>query len=180
MRRQSVRGLGKNRSMITDYQVQPLSQAAFAELFDLSEEELALRSIARYTVDTFPGYPCRVSLRHLALGESALLLNYTHQPAATPYHACGPIFVGRTSVPAQLERNQLPALFNDRPISVRAFDAVGMMLNASVVGKDGLDEQIRENFKVEAVAYQHLHFARQGCFACQVERALPEGCPMPA
>ena len=43
-----------------------------------------LRGAKRYVVDGKPGFPDRIELRDLELGEHALLLNYVHQAADTP------------------------------------------------------------------------------------------------
>ena len=156
--------------MTTDFQIHSLSREPFQELFCLSDAELAARSVVRYTVDAYPGYPCRISLQHRPVGEEVLLLSFEHQTGKTPYQAAGPIFVGRDSEAANLHPNELPSMFYGRPISVRAYDRDDMMIGAEVVREDCLEAQIRKNFSNAEVAYQHLHFARQGCFACRVQR----------
>jgi hypothetical protein len=76
------------------YRISGLSPAPFRHLFGLDEATLAGHGIRRYAVDAMPGFPCRVTLQDLPAGASALLLNYEHQPAASPYRSRGPIFVG--------------------------------------------------------------------------------------
>ena len=65
----------------------------FAPLFDLPDAELARRSIRRVVANANHGFPCRTSLADAAIGEELLLLPYCHQPADSPYHASGPIFL---------------------------------------------------------------------------------------
>ena len=73
------------------------------------------------------------------------------------------------------EPNQVPDLLRTRLLSVRAYDANDMMVEADVV--DGLDlENLLQRFLDNvAVSYVHVHFARPGCFACRVDRALLHG-----
>jgi len=56
-------------------------------------------------------------------------------------------------------------------ISLRAFDAGGMMVNADTA--DGVDVAagIETLFGLPSTEYIHLHFAKQGCFAARVDRA---------
>lgn len=58
-----------------------------------------------------------------------------------------------------------------RPISVRAYDGGGMMVDAAVVDGGKLRVTIRRMLGAEQVAYLHLHNAGPGCFNCRVERA---------
>ena len=47
----------------------------------------------RQTATTKPGFPCRVSLEDAEVGEQLILVNYEHQPSASPYRAAHAIFV---------------------------------------------------------------------------------------
>ncbi len=76
-----------------NFQIVPLSLKEFLPLFELSDAELAKHRTRRVIVDANPGFPCRVSLEDAEVGERVILLNYTHQPADSPYRATGPIFV---------------------------------------------------------------------------------------
>ena len=59
-----------------------LDPGPFAPLHALSDEALVARGARRCTVTAKPGFPDRVELRDLEIGETALLLNYMHQDAA--------------------------------------------------------------------------------------------------
>ena len=48
-----------------------------------SNHELARFGVERHRADSTPGFPDRIELRDLAVGETALLLNHEHQPAST-------------------------------------------------------------------------------------------------
>lgn len=81
----------------------------------MSDEQLASGGAQRVRVAEKPAAPCRVSLDDAEVGESVILLNYTHQGADTPYHQQGPIFiretherfVARGAVPPALARRTL-------------------------------------------------------------------------
>ena len=55
-------------------------------------------------------------------------------------------------------------------LSVRAYDAVGLMVGAEICEGSRLEAQVERFFARGEVAYLHLHNARPGCFACRVER----------
>jgi hypothetical protein len=145
-------------------------------LFDLPGAALAERGIVRLRADESPGFPCRVSLRDAAVGESVLLLNYVHQPADTPYRSCHAIYVREGAEQARPAPGEVPECIARRLLSVRAFGADGMLQRADVVdGADVapmLDAWLRDP-KIDEV---HLHHARQGCFAARVRR---KSVPMP-
>lgn len=148
-----------------------LSPEPFAPLFGLDAAALAERGVIRMTVDSKPGFPCRITLEDAEPGETALLLNYEHQPAGTPYRSRHAIFVRETArAPARFE-GVVPPVMATRLLSLRAFDASHMMIDAEVVeGADAapLIERFLEN---PATAYLHAHAARRGCFVARIDRA---------
>ena len=75
------------------FRITGLSPEPFRPLFGLSDQELAAQGVRRYVADSKPGFPDRVEMRDAEPGETVLLLNYTHQPADTPYRASHAIFV---------------------------------------------------------------------------------------
>lgn len=161
--------------MNTDFQILPLSREAFEPFFALAAQELSQAEIVAEIVDSVPGYPCRISLQDLPVGEEVLLVNYCHQLAQTPYRSNGPIFIGRNSQPAKLEVNEVPKFLLGRPLSVRAYGADHMMVEADVISGEAVADKLREFFGNPQVAYQHVHFAKRGCFACVAERAEERG-----
>ena len=66
---------------------------------------------------------------------------------------------------------EVPALLRSRLISLRAYDARGMMVWADVRPGEDLDAGIAELFALERADYLHLHYAKPGCYACRVTRA---------
>ena len=104
----------------------------FRNLFGLSDEKLAKLNVKRVVADAKPGYPDRVELRDAEPGETLLLLNYLHQPADTPYRASHAIFVREGAATAYEGVDETPECLRLRPISLRAFDAAGMMVDADL------------------------------------------------
>lgn len=152
------------------FQISALPVETFRPLFGLSDEALAERGVIRRTVDSKPGFPCRVSLTDLEVGESVLLMNYEHQPANTPFRASHAIFVSETAAPADLAPGELPPTFATRFISLRAFDETGMMVNAEVAQGDAVKPAIERLLAGENVAYLHAHYAGAGCYAARIDR----------
>lgn len=153
------------------YRITGLSAEPFKHLFGLSEAELAKRGIKRCVADKTPGFPCRVEMRDGEVGEAFLLLNHTCQPAQTPYRATHAIFLreGATDTYDQVDR--VPDVMRVRLLSLRAYDADGMMLDADVVDGADIEPVIERLFANAAVGYIHAHNAKRGCYAGRIDRA---------
>ena len=143
----------------------------FAADFSLTGEALRERGLRRVIADDRPAYPCRVSLQDAVEGERLLLLPFLHHDVDTPYRASGPIYVREDAVQAQPAVDEVPALLRARLLSLRGYDARGMMAWADVVPGSDIESGIAALFAIERVAYLHLHYAKPGCYACRVERA---------
>jgi hypothetical protein len=152
------------------FQIKALPVAGFRDLFGFSEAELAAKGIVRVVAEAVGGYPCRVSLREAEAGENLLLLNYEHQDAATPYRSRHAIYVIEGAAEARPGVDEVPEILRSRLLSVRGFDAVGMMRAADVVEGVGLEAVVARMFDVPEVEYLHVHNAKPGCFAARVER----------
>ena len=70
-----------------DFRITGLSAEPFRHLFGLDDDQLAAHGARRMIADKKPGFPDRIELRDAEPGESVLLLNYTHQPADTPFRS---------------------------------------------------------------------------------------------
>ena len=151
------------------YVVTGLPLAAFQPLFGLSDAELAERHIIRMPVTAKPGFPCRITLADAEPGETVLLLNHEHQAAATPYRSSHAIFVREAATETATVTDAIPESLATRLLSVRAFDAAGMMVDADVVEGADLEALISRMFADEAVAYLQAHNARRGCYAARIE-----------
>jgi hypothetical protein len=153
------------------FRIQGLSPAPFADLYGRSEAELAERGAIRYVADRSPGFPDRVELRDASPGETVLLVNFVSQPADTPYRASHAIFVREGATTAFDEIDVVPEVFRSRLLSLRAFDAVGMMVDADVVEGGEVEGLIRRLLDDGRVDIIHAHFAKRGCFAARITRA---------
>jgi len=157
--------------MTTDFQFVALPSGSFAKLFSMSDAELATHAARRMTVDSHPGFPCRVSLMDAPVGERVILTNFQHHPANSPYQSTGPIFVREIAETALPEVNEIPVMFRHRLLSIRAYDKAGLMEAARVIEGKVLEETIRELFANETISYLQIHNAAPGCFNCTVQRA---------
>ena len=154
-----------------DFRITGLSPEPFRAIFQLDDAELAASGAQRvFADDASPGYPCRVSLAHAAPGEELVLLSFEHQAACSPYRAAGPIFARKSAMVAFDAVNTVPEPVRVRLLSVRAYDAGGMIVDAEVVEGRQIESLIERFFRHPAVAYLHLHYARRGCYACRVDR----------
>ena len=156
---------------MNDFRLVGLASEPFAQLFALTEEELAARSIRRVVADRSPGFPCRISLVDAEVGEELLLLPYCHQPADSPYQASGPIFIRNGARQRIADPSEVPPYVADRLISVRAYDERDFIVDAEVCEGADIATTIRRMFERPEVLYIHLHNAKRGCFSCRVERA---------
>ena len=68
-------------------------------------------------------------------------------------------------------RYEVPVLLRTRLLSLRAYDARGMMVWADVEPGTEVEAAIAALFAIERTAYIHIHYAKPGCYACRVERA---------
>ena len=154
-----------------NFRIHALPVEPFAADFSRDDEALRERGIRRVVADDRPAYPCRVSLQDACEGERLVLLPHLHHDVDTPYRASGPIYVREAAVQAQPVIGEVPALLRSRLLSLRAYDARGMMVWADVVPGSELESGIAQLFAIERSAYLHVHYAKPGCYACRVERA---------
>jgi len=152
------------------FRVHGLSPEPFRKRFEMSDDEL--RAIgARRVVADGDTYPCRVSLAHAKVGEELLLLNYEHQPGASPYRSSHAIYVARDSHEAFDEMDVVPEVMRTRLLSVRAFDREHMIVDADVVEGVEAAALFERLFANPQAQYLHVHNARRGCYSGRVERA---------
>ncbi len=152
------------------YRIRGLDPAPFLPLYALSDEALASKGVKRYVADVKPGFPDRVEVRDAEPGEILLLLNYEHQPAATPYRASHAIFVRQGSERAYDSVDIIPEALKVRPISLRAFNEAGEMIDADLVDGTDLEQLIERFFSNTETAYLHAHYAKRGCYAARIDR----------
>ena len=152
------------------YVVRGLDPAPFQPLFALGDDELAARGVVRMKVGQKPGFPCRTSLTDRDVGETVLLLNHVSHDAANPYRASHAIFVSEGEPEAAEYVDEIPPVFRGRVLSLRGFDAQGMMADAILSEAGEADAAIRRLFENPAITLIHAHNAVRGCFAAAIER----------
>lgn len=152
------------------FRITALPLASFAPLFALDDAPLAARGHRRVTADAQPGFPCRVSLVDAVPGENLILAHFEHQPAATPFRASHAIYVREAAVEAHPDVDEVPALLRSRTLSLRGFDAEGMLRAADLAEGYAAEPAIEAMLADPVVAYIHLHYAGPGCYAARVDR----------
>ena len=165
------------RTTMQPFQLVGISADPFQSLFELPDADLARLHARRVVATEKPGFPCRVSLVDAEVGEDLLLLPYTHQPAASPYRASGPIFVRKGAKQRVLGVNEVPEYVRLRLMSLRAYDSDHMIVDADVCQGPIVAPAIERLFGDARVQYIHLHNAKRGCFSCLVKRAQADAGP---
>jgi Protein of unknown function (DUF1203) len=153
------------------FRITGLSPEPFQHLYGLSEEELARHGVKRYVADEKPGFPDRIEMKDAEPGQTMLLINHVSQPADTPYHARHAIFVREGARQTYDRIGEIPEVMRCRLLSLRAFDEVGMMLDADVLDGANIEDAIERFFANPDVAYIHVHNAKRGCYSGRIDRA---------
>jgi hypothetical protein len=122
------------------------------------------------TVTEKPSYPSRVSLTDREVGDTVLLVNHVSHDVANPYRASHAIFVTEGEGEAGEYVDAVPPVFEPRVLSLRGFDADGMMVDAILTQPGEADAGIRQLFANPEIATIHAHNATRGCFAAKIER----------
>lgn len=152
------------------FRITGLSPRPFQHLFGLPNAQLAKHGARRYVADSKPGFPDRIELRDAEPGETLILVNYVHQPADTPYRASHAIFLREGAETAYDRVNEVPEALRVRQISLRAFDAEDLMVDAELVDGAEIATVIERFFGNAQIAYIHAHYAKRGCYAARIDR----------
>lgn len=154
-----------------NFQFQALKHQQFTQYYGLTDEELASKGVQVYTVDSYPGYPCRVTLKESEVGKRILLLNHEHLSVNSPYRSRHAIFVEDGAQAQNVPINNVPESIKLRQVSIRAFDSNGMMTEADCISGEKVAPLLSSMLSNPEVAYIQVHTAERGCFLAQVERA---------
>lgn len=154
------------------FRITALPLAPFRHLFGLDDEALTAIGARRMIADAPHSAPCRVSLADAAPGESLILLTHRHLDVpSSPYRGEGPVFVREAAVEACPAPGSIPDMLGRRLLSVRAYDADWMMVDADVVEGRALSAWLNRGFADPRVTRIHMHTARRGCFMAAAGRA---------
>ena len=151
------------------YRIEGLAPEAFESLFSMTDAELAARNAVRVTADAGGGYPCRVSLEEAAPGEELVLLNHISNDVPTPFRTAYAIYV-RKGAEAASYTDESPDYLDRRTLSLRGFDAAGMLKDGQLAAPGEADARIRALFARAEIATIHAHSATYGCFLARIER----------
>lgn len=153
------------------YLIEGLDPGPFRPLFGESDEALEARGAVRMAVTDHPGFPCRITLEDAPIGKSVILLNHVSREGRTPYRTAHAIFVCEgADRPARFE-NEVPPAMRARVLSLRGFDAGGMMVDAMLTQPGEAETGLLRLFAEEAVIEVDVHNAGRGCFAARARRA---------
>ncbi len=153
-----------------DFRILGLDPAPFRPLFTMTDAMLRARGVLRVRIDRPRSAPDRITLDDAAPGETVLLLNDVYLDVDTPYRGTHAIYV-REAHGERFDRvNEVPKALRGRMLSVRAFDAAGMMVDADLSDGDQVEALIERLFAVPEVDFLQVHFAKRGCYAARVER----------
>jgi hypothetical protein len=147
-----------------------LEPSQFSHLVGLSDDELAVHGATRMTADAKPNFPCRILLDDVDVGETLLLVNHLSHEGNNPYRASHAIFVSESATEPAVYEDEVPPALARRILSLRAFDAKGMMADAALVQPGEADAAIRRLFANAAIDHIDAHNATRGCFAARIER----------
>jgi len=124
-------------------------------------------------LDAQDSYPCRHCLREATAAHGMLLLSHQAPKPKSVYGHATAIFLCAQECQRFDAPDTVPDIVRNRHVSLRAFDAQGMMLydaNELVPGS-GHDAAIRRILGRDDVAYVNAHTAKAGCLLCHIERA---------
>jgi hypothetical protein len=154
------------------FRITGLDPELFRDLVGKSDDELTALGARRVVVDESPGYPDRIEMRDLDVGEHALLVNYSHlNDPSSPYRSSHAVYVREGATAAYDAVDEIPDVLRRRLLSVRAFDKHTMLVAADVLDGKDLGAWITATFDDEAVDFIDVHNAKPGCFAARVRRA---------
>lgn len=154
-----------------NFRILGLDPHPFLPLYGQPDAELREQGVLRMRVDEAHSAPDRIELRDAEPGETVLLLNHEYLDADSPYRGRHAIFVREGAMQAFDQINTVPDCIRRRLMSLRAFDAQGMMVDADVVDGSGVETLIERLLAQDSVRFIQAHHARRGCYAARIERA---------
>jgi len=153
------------------FRISGLAPARFAHLFGLDDAALAAHGALRVVADESPGFPDRLALRDAEIGDTLLLVHHVHHDVATPFRASHAIYVREGETARFNAVDTVPEVLRRRIVSLRAFDAAGMLRDADLAEGDAIAPALDRMLAAAGVDYVHIHFAKPGCYAALARRA---------
>ncbi len=160
--------------MENKFVISGLDPKLFEGYFEMNSSQLGKMGIRTSLADSYPGYPCRVSLEDAQIGEEVYLISFEHHQTNSPYRSSGPVFVRKNAMPASMGINEIPEMLIHRLLSLRAYNEAGMMLDSRTLNGSELRFTLCQMFENMEIAYIHIHNAGPGCYNCKAERYLDQ------
>lgn len=147
------------------YQITGLNPATV--LHDRDDSEVP---VVHLTATSKPGFPCRISLVDAEEGEELILFHHVSHDVSSPYRSAYAIYARKNATSAAQYTDQIPPVFEGRPLGMRAFGSDAMLKTAGLAMPGDADKTIRHLLELDEVAYIDVHNAAHGCFVARVER----------
>lgn len=142
----------------------------FSQLYGLTDDKLKSQGVVRLSIDEYPSYPDRITLRDIPVGETALLLNHTFIDTDSPYKGSHAIFIWEGQLNPSVYLDIIPEVVERRIMSLRGYDKQDMLIEANIAQPGEARDQILTLLMNDRIEFILAHHARQGCFSCRIER----------
>ena len=152
------------------YMISGLDPSKFAHLVGQDDDQLAAIGAVRVTATTDRGFPCRISLQDARQGETLILLNHVSHEVETPYRSAYAIYVRETATDPAIYCDDVPPVFEGRPLGLRGFGEDHMLKAAALALPGEADAQIRALLANPDIDYIDAHNAAHGCFVARIKR----------
>ena len=152
------------------YRIRGIDRGEVDGFIGADDATLADVGAVRVVATVRPGFPCRVSLVDAEPGESLILFHHVSHDVATPYRSAYAVFVREDAGEPAEYVDQVPPVFEGRPLALRGFDGDAMLRSAALAAPGEADARIRALLDDEGIRYIDVHNAAHGCFAARVER----------
>lgn len=125
------------------YSIIGLDPADFDHFVGQSDDLLAVHGAVRVTATADHGFPCRVALEDARAGETLILLHHVSHAVETPYRSAYAIYVREGATSPARHLDEVPPVFEGRPLGLRGFGADHMLKAATLALPGDADAQIR-------------------------------------
>jgi hypothetical protein len=150
--------------------IHPIAPEEIAQILRLRRDDWGNHDLTPVRADAPRGYPCRVCLRDAAPGDELLLFSHSPFPGPAPYRTVGPIFAHAGGCAPYVDGDAVPEVLASRLLSIRGMDATLRIVDGDVASGTALEAAAERLLADPGVAALHVHFARNGCYACRIVR----------
>ena len=118
--------------------------------------------------DAEGGMPMRCCLTDSAVGDTVAIVAWSPFPWQGAYAETGPIFIHAADCPGRESTSDLPAEFDERPITLRPYNhgrTIAYDLVRHIAAGDGLAAEIEALLREDGVEFVHGRNRTGGCYA---------------